>query len=144
MRLILAICIALNLSSCFTQKRITKSKNVSSARYLSSLRPGKNYVFYFNDGYIQKVKVERIENDSIFGTTISVHHKEFLNGENSKVDQRRTQMKSEPFIRSTDDLLLTTKSVRTFNPILTMVPALILVSFFIVGGTGGFEGLLTF
>lgn len=129
MKPLMLICFLLSLSSCFTQRSITKSKEPISDSVLAAMKQGKKYDFHFSDGYIYKVTVEKIKNDTVFGKTGSVYHKDIWRGENPKVDKVIGEKEQTPFVYGFSEIEQKTIKItkREFNPVLTAIPVGLLV-----------------
>jgi hypothetical protein len=124
MKPLMLILFLFSLTSCFTQRSITKSKEPISDSVLASMKQGKIYDFHFSDGYIYKVKVEKITGDTVFGTTSSVYHKDIWRGENPKVDKVMDEKEQAYFAYGFNEIEQKTNKItmRQFSPVLTAIP----------------------
>ena len=64
---IICLLILFGFSSCFSDMRISKAKEGVTERTINKLKPGRSYLFHLNNGGIIKIKIQKIENDVVYG-----------------------------------------------------------------------------
>jgi hypothetical protein len=90
---------------------------------LGDIKPGKVYIFYFNDGYIYQVMIEKNSGTTVTGKIESVDHENTWRGEDPKKDKLMDEKQKEPFSYGYSEIQDKTKKITTrqFNPVLTML-----------------------